>query len=91
MSWLIAIQGVRWFVRNTPEHMHVLHLFIKPEELVGICTANGLEVLDVRGSRPKINGAFGRLLLTRRVSDKFEFVFSRSTPVGYLGYAIKSG
>ena len=91
VSWLIAIQGVRWFVRNTPEHMHVLHLFIKPEELVGFCTANDLEVLDLRGSRPKVNGAFLQLLLTRRVSDKFEFVFSRSTPVGYLGYARKRG
>ena len=90
-SWLIAIQGVRWFVKNTPQHMHVLHLFIRPAELMTMCAAEGLEVLDVRGSHPKFNGAFWRLLLTRRVSPQFQFEFSRSTPVGYLGYARKKG
>jgi len=89
-SWLIAIQGLRWFVKNTPEHMHVLHLFIKPRELVDLCQAQGLEVLGLRGSRPRLSLAFWKLLLTRRVSPDFEFVFSKSTPVGYLGYARKT-
>src|SRR5436190_18233847 len=26
LSWLVIIEGVEWFVRNAPEHMHVLRL-----------------------------------------------------------------
>ena len=31
-AWLVIIKGVEWFVRNTPKDLHVLRLFVKPEE-----------------------------------------------------------
>jgi 2-polyprenyl-6-hydroxyphenyl methylase/3-demethylubiquinone-9 3-methyltransferase len=90
LSWLIAIKGVEWFVRHTPKHMHVLHLFLKPAELRDLCTRNHLEVEVIRGVRPRVfNLAFLRLLFTGRVSDQFEFAFTPSQSIGYCGRARK--
>lgn len=90
LSWLIAIKGVEWFVRNTPEHMHVLDLFLKPAELRDLCALNHLEVEVIRGVRPRVfNLAFLKLLLTGRVSDQFEFAFTPSQSIGYCGWARK--
>ncbi|QDE65942.1 hypothetical protein BHS09_02385 [Myxococcus xanthus] len=33
LAGLIIIQAVEWFVPNKPDHLHVLRLFITPEEL----------------------------------------------------------
>lgn len=42
VAWLVVIKGVEWFVRNTPPNMHVLRLFIKPEDLISMCVRCGL-------------------------------------------------
>src|SRR6478752_4006725 len=42
LAWLVIIKGVEWFVKNTPRHMHVLRLFIKPRELEQMCAASDL-------------------------------------------------
>lgn len=90
LSRLIAIQGVAWFVKNTPKHMHVYELFLKPAELLEICTRHGLEVEVLRGVRPRVfTWAFLNLLVTGTVSDHFKFVFTRSHEVGYCGRARK--
>jgi 2-polyprenyl-6-hydroxyphenyl methylase/3-demethylubiquinone-9 3-methyltransferase len=91
LSRLIAIQGVEWFVKNTPKHMHVYDLFLKPAELRELCAKRGLAVDVVRGVRPRIfTLPFLKLLLTGRVSDQFEFVFTRSQSIGYCGRARKT-
>ncbi len=87
LSWLVVIKGVEWFVANTPSDMHVLSLFVKPAELAAMCRAHGLQTVEVRGSRPRIDRAFWRLLRTRVVPEDFRFVFTRSTRLGYCGYA----
>lgn len=90
LSWLIAIKGVEWFVRNTPRHMHVHELFLKPSELVAICTRHELVVEVVMGVRPRVfSRAFLGLLCTGRVGDRFEFLFTRSQQIGYCGRAVK--
>lgn len=92
LSWLIAIKGVEWFVKNTPEHMHVHELFLKPSELVAICTHHELMVEVVRGVRPRVfSRAFLGLLFTGKVDDRFEFLFTRSHQIGYCGRARKKG
>jgi 2-polyprenyl-6-hydroxyphenyl methylase/3-demethylubiquinone-9 3-methyltransferase len=88
LAWLIVIHGVRWFVRNTPRDMHVLRLFVTPDELRQMCAANGLEIVELRGTRPRVNGAFLRMLATRRVRD-VSFRFTRSLRLGYTGVARK--
>ena len=91
LAWLVIIKGVEWFVKNTPKHMHVLRLFIKPSELAGMCQAHGLRVAELHGSEPVVfSWAFWRMLLTRVVPTDFRFRFSRSTLLAYTGYAKRS-
>ncbi|MBI1753528.1 MAG: 3-demethylubiquinone-9 3-O-methyltransferase [Acidobacteria bacterium] len=90
LSWLLAIKGVEWFVKNTPRNMHVYGLFLKPSELVAICAREGLEVEVLRGVRPRVfTWAFLRMVITGRVSDRFRFAFTPSRQVGYCGWARK--
>jgi 2-polyprenyl-6-hydroxyphenyl methylase/3-demethylubiquinone-9 3-methyltransferase len=89
LAWLIVIKGVEWFVRNTPPDMHVLHLFLKPEELAAMCGTAGLQICELHGTRPRLTRSFFRMLLTRSVPDDFEFRFCRSTRLGYTGLAIR--
>jgi 2-polyprenyl-6-hydroxyphenyl methylase / 3-demethylubiquinone-9 3-methyltransferase len=89
LSWLIVIKGVEWFVKNTPANMHVLRYFIKPAELSAQCRRQGLETVEVRGVRPRIDRAFFAMLLTRTVPPALRFVFVRSLRVGYTGFARK--
>jgi 2-polyprenyl-6-hydroxyphenyl methylase/3-demethylubiquinone-9 3-methyltransferase len=89
LSWLIVIKGVEWFVRNTPQNLHVLRLFSKPEELRSACLRHGLGAPEFRGVRPRFGLAFVRLLFTRRVPSEFGFVFTRSTRLGISGVARK--
>ncbi len=89
LSWLVVIKGVEWFVKNTPRDMHVLRLFLKPDEVNAMCRANGLVTLELFGSRPRLGAAFWTMLLTGRVRADFSFAFSRSTRLGFTGLAQK--
>ena len=86
-AWLLAVKGVEWFVANTPRHLHLLRLFIKPRELEAMCRERGLSVEELRGARPRIDRAFLALLRTGRVPASFRFVFTPSLATGYLGWA----
>jgi 2-polyprenyl-6-hydroxyphenyl methylase/3-demethylubiquinone-9 3-methyltransferase len=88
LAWLVIIKGVEWFVRHTPERMHILRLFIKPRELVALCQSHGIEVRELRGSRPVVfSWAFWRMLRSGVVPADFRFRFCRSTLLGYTGCA----
>lgn len=88
IAWLVIIKGVEWFVKNTPRHMHVLRLFIKPRELRAMCHAHGMQVSELHGSEPVVfSWAFWRMLLTRVVPTDFRFRFSKSTLLAYTGCA----
>jgi 2-polyprenyl-6-hydroxyphenyl methylase/3-demethylubiquinone-9 3-methyltransferase len=90
LAWLIVIKGLEWFVRNTPERMHVLPLFIKPAELEAHCRAAGLRPAEMTGIRPALGPAFWRMLATRRVPRDFAFRLTPSLKISYLGYARKA-
>jgi len=89
LSWLVIIAGVKWFVRNAPEHMHVLRLFLKPRQVRAACIANGLEAPALIGVRPRLTRPFWKMLVTGRVASDFTFTFTRSTHLGYTGVARK--
>jgi 2-polyprenyl-6-hydroxyphenyl methylase/3-demethylubiquinone-9 3-methyltransferase len=89
LSWLVVIKGVEWFVRNTPKNLHVLRLFVKPEEIRASCLRHGLSSPELRGVRPKLGWPFWRMLATRRVSADFGFTFTKSTRLGFSGIARK--
>lgn len=90
ISWLIVIKGVEWFVRNTPRQMHILRLFLRPNEVNASCQSHGLRPIRIRGTRPKLGWAFWKMLFTRRVPEGFCFAFTQSTRLGFSGMAMKS-
>lgn len=91
LSWLLVIKGVEWCVKNTPPHMHVLRMFIKPRELEAMCKDVGLRFQEVRGLNVKFKSkAFWKMVLTRSVPDDLKFVFTDSLSMGYCGVATKS-
>jgi len=88
LAWLVVIKGVEWFVKNTPRHMHVLRLFIKPKELERMCQAHALHFTELHGSAPVVfSSAFWRMLLTRTVPPDFRFQFTASTALAFTGCA----
>ncbi len=89
LSWLVVIKGVEWFVKNTPAHLHVLHLFLTPEEISRACNAAGLEIVELFGTRPKLDLAFARMLKNGVVPRELAFRRTRSTRVTYSGFARK--
>jgi 2-polyprenyl-6-hydroxyphenyl methylase / 3-demethylubiquinone-9 3-methyltransferase len=90
LAWLVVIKGLEWFVRNTPERMHVLPLFIKPGELRDYCRRAGMETTEMIGIRPEIGrAAFWKMLATRRVPADFKFRLTPSLAISYLGCARK--
>jgi len=84
---LVVIKGVRWFVRNAPPDLHVLRLFITPDELTEMCRSHALAIGALRGSRPRFRWPLWRMLVTGRVGADFSFTFTRSTQLGYTGFA----
>jgi 2-polyprenyl-6-hydroxyphenyl methylase/3-demethylubiquinone-9 3-methyltransferase len=89
LAGLVIIKGVEWFVRNAPEHMHVLRLFLKPDEVRAACTAHGLDEPDLVGVRPRLTLPFWRMLVTGLVANDFTFTFTASTRLAYAGVAHK--
>ncbi len=91
IAWLVVIKGLEWFVKNTPDHMHVLPLFIKPSELACYCEKAGMQVEQVVGIRPVVESlAFWKMLATRKVPRDFRFRFTPSLMISYLGFARKT-
>jgi len=90
LAGLVVIKGVELFVANAPRDLHVLDMFVTPAELASACTANALSVVELRGSRPRFDRAMWRMLATGNVGDDFQFTFTRSTKLGYTGFARKS-
>jgi hypothetical protein len=77
-------------VRNTPRDLHVLHMFLTPDEVSEMCRDHGMEIETLHGSRPRLGWPLWRMLLTGKVGDDFAFTFTRSLSLGYTGYARKA-
>jgi 2-polyprenyl-6-hydroxyphenyl methylase / 3-demethylubiquinone-9 3-methyltransferase len=91
LSYLIVIKGIDWFVKNVPPHMHVYHLFIKPNELSSICLKEQLPIRYLTGFVPCCwNKAFWKMLWTGEVHENYRFKFVNNLSIGYCGYAVKT-
>ena len=89
-AWLFGIKGVEWFVQNTPRDLHLYRLFIKPAELAKYCAQAGMRMTSLQGLAPVIaKRAFWKMVATGIVDDDFQFEFTRSPWLGYIGYAVK--
>ena len=80
---LLAIAGVDRFAPSAPR------VFLTPDEVRAMLRDHGLELVELRGSRPRLGWPFWRMLLTGRVSDRLAFTFTDSTRLGFSGYARK--
>lgn len=89
LSWLIVIKFMEWFVPNTPKHLHVLHLFIKPSELKAMMMINDLTTQEIVGIGPRFNLSFLKSILARKVIPGFGFKVGGPTLLGYIGYSKK--
>ncbi|WP_420454633.1 bifunctional 2-polyprenyl-6-hydroxyphenol methylase/3-demethylubiquinol 3-O-methyltransferase UbiG [Rubrivirga sp.] len=89
LAWLVAVQGFRFVVREAPNHIHVWRLFLPPSTLAEYARDAGLEVEEVLGVRPRLDGAFWRSVRRRRVDPAFAFTTTRSLAVGYMGTAVR--
>jgi len=89
LSWLIVIKFMEWFVPNTPKHLHVLHLFIKPSELKQMMLINKLSTQGIVGLGPRFNWGFLRSIISRKVMPGFGFKVGGPTILGYMGFAKK--
>lgn len=90
ISWLIALKGVEWCVKNTPKNLHVYSMFITPSEVEQHCHQVGLDVIAWQGLRPRLNKALVELMATRIVPHDFEFTTTASRLISYCGAAIKT-
>lgn len=90
LAHIMAIKLLEWFVKNTPKNMHVINLFIKPEEIRSYCKDVSMEVMGMVGVMPKISTIDWKMIRTGVVSRKMEFTLTKSTRVSYLGVARKA-
>lgn len=88
-AWALAIHGMKVVARDTPEHVHVYHLFVTPDELRKMLFAAGLRPMETQGIRVVPDRAFWWSVFHRRIHPEFSFTYTKSLAVGYGGYAIR--
>jgi 2-polyprenyl-6-hydroxyphenyl methylase/3-demethylubiquinone-9 3-methyltransferase len=77
-------------LKKTPKNLHVYKLFIKPKELEQYCKSSQMHVKTWVGLRPNFfSMAFFKSVLSARVLEGFEFQFTSSLAISYMGLAEK--
>ena len=92
-NWLaniVIIQLVEKLVKNTPKNMHVIDLFITPEELSKMCLNSSMHVQQMTGIRPRFSTLTAKSIWTGVVPEKFSFKLTGSLKLSYMGYATRS-
>jgi 2-polyprenyl-6-hydroxyphenyl methylase/3-demethylubiquinone-9 3-methyltransferase len=90
LAWLVIIKLLEWFIKNTPKHMHVIRLFIKPKELKTFCRNAQMETLDVVGIRPIFSTITWKMAWTGVVAEGMSFKLTKGTMLSYMGVARKT-
>lgn len=85
----VVIKFVEKFVKNTPPHMHLIELFIRPIELMQYCEDSGLENLDVTGLRPVLTSFSLRDIFKGVVPKTLKFTTTEDLTISYMGLAQK--
>ena len=89
LSHLVVIKLVEKFVKNTPPNMHVIELFLKPQEVRQACQRAGLQTREIVGLRPVLSSIPLKNYRSGVVPPGLRFKITKSTWLSYLGYAIK--
>jgi 2-polyprenyl-6-hydroxyphenyl methylase/3-demethylubiquinone-9 3-methyltransferase len=90
LAHIVIIKLVEWLVKNTPKDMHVIHLFLKPEEVKQICLKHRMQPGKFVGIRPSFSSIPLRSLFSGIVPESLRFKIVRSTKLSYLGTAVKN-
>ena len=90
LAHLVIIKVVEWVVKNTPKHMHVIDLFIKPQELRNYCELAQLEPRDMVEIKPVFSSIPLSNIFTGIVPKSLKFELTKSLLLSYMGYAVKS-
>ncbi|MCB0307861.1 MAG: 3-demethylubiquinone-9 3-O-methyltransferase [Bdellovibrionales bacterium] len=87
-SWLFAIKAMEWFVKNTPEHIHLYKMFIKPSEFENFLRNANMKLDFMVGIKPKLwHWSILKLLITGKVPSDLTFGLTKSLDIGYGGVA----
>jgi 2-polyprenyl-6-hydroxyphenyl methylase/3-demethylubiquinone-9 3-methyltransferase len=89
VSWLIVIKFVEWLVRNAVVNMHILRLFIKPQELIQYCKNAGLINQEITGIKPDFSSIPLKNWFSGIVPRCLKFEFTSSLKLSYIGIARK--
>ncbi len=89
LCWFVVIKLVEWLVKNTPKHMHILRLFIKPAELDRYNLSAGMKTLEITGIRPAFRSIPLKSVFSGVVPESLRFKFTKNLWLSYLGMAIK--
>ncbi len=90
LAHLVIIKFVEWIVKNTPKHLHVIHLFIKPKELADYCQRAGMTSKEMIGIKPIFSTIPIKNLFTGIVPKTLRFELTKNLLLSYMGYAIKN-
>lgn len=89
LSHLVIIKFLEWFIRNTPKNMHVIDLFIKPEELQDYCRRERMKILEMTGIRPEFRTITWKMIRTGIVNPEMKFRLTQGMFLSYMGVARK--
>jgi 2-polyprenyl-6-hydroxyphenyl methylase/3-demethylubiquinone-9 3-methyltransferase len=89
LAYFVIIKLVEWLVKNTPKHLHVIELFIKPKELALYCAQAGMDSKEMIGIKPVFSTVPLKNLFSGIVPESLKFEFTQSLLLSYMGYAIK--
>lgn len=89
-SWLVVIKLVEWLIPKTPKDMHVIDLFIKPEELRNFCDRAGMHIHELIGIKPVLSSIPLSKIFSGKVPDTLRFELTRNLTLSYMGVARKS-
>lgn len=91
LSWLVVIKLVEWLIPKTPKNMHILSLFIKPDELKELCNTAGMGVQEMTGMKPVLRSIPMTQIFSGRVPETMRFELTPHLLLSYMGYAKRRG
>jgi len=89
IAYFVVIKLVEWLVKNTPKHMHIIRLFIKPAELAKYCQDAGMSVEAMTGIKPVFSSIPISHIFSGVVPETLRFELTKSLLLSYMGSAFK--
>jgi 2-polyprenyl-6-hydroxyphenyl methylase/3-demethylubiquinone-9 3-methyltransferase len=89
LAWFVIIKMVEWLIPKTPKNMHVIDLFIKPDELAEYCQRNQMHVTEFSGIKPVFSSIPVTQIFSGKVPKEMRFELTNSLKLSYIGVALK--